>query len=36
MGSYDAAEVCELTGIFMLNLTGNKTLTVSDYDTIHL
>ena len=24
MGSYDGAEVCELSGIFMLSLTGNK------------
>ena len=24
MGSYDGAEVCELSGIFMWNLTGNK------------
>ena len=24
MGSYDAAEVCEFSGIFMLNLTSNK------------
>ena len=24
MGSYDGAEVCELIGIFMLSLTGNK------------
>ena len=24
MGSYDGAEVCEFSGIFMLSLTGNK------------
>ena len=24
MGSYDGAEVCELIGIFMLSLIGNK------------
>ena len=24
MGSYDRAEVCELSGIFMLSLIGNK------------
>ena len=24
MGSYDGAEVCELSGIFMLSLIGNK------------
>ena len=24
MGSYDGAEVCGLSGIFMLSLTGNK------------
>ena len=24
IGSYDGAEVCELSGIFMLRLTGNK------------
>ena len=24
MGSYDGAEVCERSGIFMLSLTGNK------------
>ena len=24
MGSYDGAEVCELSSIFMLSLTGNK------------
>ena len=24
MGSYDGAEICGLSGIFMLSLTGNK------------
>ena len=24
MGSYDGVEVCELSGIFMLSLSGNK------------
>ena len=32
MGSYHGAEVCELSGIFTLSLTGNNiTLTISDY-----
>ena len=32
MGSYHGAEVCELSSIFTLSLTGNNiTLTISDY-----
>ena len=33
MGSYHGAEVCELSRIFMLSLTGNNItlLTISDY-----
>ena len=38
MGSYDAAEVCELVGIFMLNLiyeaTCDMTIKAKDRETI--